>query len=170
MIEKIQKINIPQRIWVFIIGTVKPNMLTQVSVAIGFFIWLYFFSWHLLTFITLSLMGTLDKSEELHAAFNRIGSKYQMLLPGDITTYLWIHTIVQLIVFAVALIGLILIWRQKKIGFPLYIFSNIATYIVTFFLLGMSYMYNELSVYDFLMMLAVTIYFASGYWLFYKGK
>lgn len=170
MLEKIQKINIPQRIWIFIIGTVKPNMLTQVSVAIGFCIWLYLFSWHLLTFLTLSLMGTLDKATELDAAFNRIGSKYQMLLPGNITTYLWVHSLVQLIVFGVALVGLILIWRQKKIGFLLYIFSNAATYVVTFLVLNMSYMWNELSIIDFVLLLAVTLYFTLGYFLFYRGK
>ncbi|MBK9192574.1 MAG: hypothetical protein IPM77_14330 [Crocinitomicaceae bacterium] len=43
MLEKIQKINIPQRIWIFIVGTEKPNMLTQISVALGLCIWFYFF-------------------------------------------------------------------------------------------------------------------------------
>lgn len=145
-------------------------MLTQVSVAIGFCIWLYFFSWHLLTFLTLTLMGTLEKANELDIAFNRVGSKYQLLLPGNITTYLWVHSLAQLIVFGVSLAGLVLIWRQKKIGFLLYIFSNAATYLVTFLILGLSYMSNELSVIDFLLLLAVTLYFSLGYWLFYKGK
>ncbi|MBI3134353.1 MAG: hypothetical protein HYZ14_06710 [Bacteroidetes bacterium] len=170
MLEKIQKINLLQRIWVFIIGTTRPNMLTQVSVIIGFCVWLYFFSWHLLSFITLSLMGTLDKTGEINAAFNRIGSHYQLLLPGNITTYLWIHALVQLIVFGVSLTGLILIWRQKKIGFLLYIFSNAATWVVTFLLLGMAYMWNEISRVDFLLMLLVTVYFGLGYWIFYRNK
>jgi hypothetical protein len=170
MLEKIQQINIPQRIWIFIVGTTKPNMLTQASVAIGFCIWLYFFSWQLLTFVTLSLMGTLDKATELDAAFNRIGGNYQMLLPGNITTYLWLHSLIQLILCGLSLTGLILIWRQKKFGFLLYIFSNAAVYLVTFLLLGMAYMWNELSFMDFILMLAVTLYFATGYWLFYRKK
>ena len=170
MLEKIQKINIPQRIWLFIVGTTKPNTLTQISVAIGLLVWLYFFSWHLLTFVTLSLMDTLDKATEVEAAFNRIGGNYQLLLPGNITTYLWIHSLVQLIVFGISLTGLILIWRRKKLGFILYIAGNIATYAVTFLILNMAYMWNELSFVDFVLMLIITLYFATGYWLFYKGK
>ncbi len=168
MLEKIQKINIPQRIWIFIVGTEKPNMLTQISVALGLCIWFYFFSWHLLTFLSLTLMENLDKANELDSAFNRIGGKYQMLLPGNITTYLWIHSLIQLIVFSVSLVGLILIWRKKKIGFLLYIFSNASTYIITFFVLGLAYMANELSFFDFVLLLAATLYFATGYWLFYR--
>lgn len=168
MLEKIQKINIPQRIWIFIVGTEKPNMLTQISVAIGLCIWFYFFSWHLLTFLSLTMMENLDKANELDSAFNRIGGKYQMLLPGNITTYLWIHSLIQLIVFSISLTGLILIWRKKKIGFLLYIFSNASTYIITFFVLGLAYMANELSFFDFVLLLGATLYFATGYWLFYK--
>lgn len=168
MLEKIQKINIPQRIWIFIVGTEKPNMLTQISVALGLCIWFYFFSWHLLTFLSLTLMENLEKANELDSAFNRIGGKYQMLLPGNITTYLWIHSLIQLIVFSVSLVGLILIWRKKKIGFLLYIFSNASTYIITFFVLGLAYMANELSFFDFVLLLAATLYFATGYWLFYR--
>lgn len=168
MLEKIQKINIPQRIWIFIVGTEKPNMLTQISVALGLCIWFYFFSWHLLTFLSLTLMENLDKAHELDSAFNRIGGKYQMLLPGNITTYLWIHSLIQIIVFSVSLVGLILIWRKKKIGFLLYIFANASTYIITFLVLGLAYMANELSFFDFVLLLGATLYFATGYWLFYK--
>lgn len=168
MLEKIQPLNILQRIWIFILGTKRPNMLTQVSVIVAACVWLYFFSWHMLTLLTLSLMGSIDKSAELEAAFNRIGAHYQMLLPGNITTYLWIHALVQLILLLISLTGLILIWRQKKIGFLLYIFSNAATYIATFFILGLAYMWNELAWMDFVLLLTVTLYFLTGYWLFYR--
>lgn len=170
MLEKIQKLNILQRIWIFIIGKKAPNMMTQVSVAIGFAIWLYLFSWHLITFLAISLMGNLDNASQLEAAFARIGSQYSGYIFGNVTSYLLVHAIAQMIIFGVALTGLVLIWRQKKLGFLLYIFSNAAVYPVTFFIMGMHYMGNELSVFDFLLLLAITLYFATGYWLFYKNK
>jgi len=170
MLEKIQKINILQRIWIFIIGKETPNTLTQASVAIGFFVWLYLFSWHLITFVTLSLMGTLKNADKIEIAFARVGRQYAGYIFGDVTAYLMVHSIIQFIVFGVSLTGLILIWRKKKLGFLLYIFSNVATYIVTFFILGSKYMFNELSFYDFLILLTVTLYFAAGYFLFYRGK
>lgn len=168
MLERIQEINIPQRIWYFIIGKTKPNMLTQISVAIALCVWFYFFSWHVISFLSLSLVDTLDKATEIEMAFNRIGSQYQLFLPGNITSYLWIHELIQLIIFTVSLVGIILIWRQKKIGFILYISSNIATYLASFLILGLYYIYNELKLIDFILLLLVTLYFALGYWLFYK--
>ena len=170
MIEKIQKINILQRIWIFIIGKETPNTLTQASVMVGFFVWLYLFSWHLITFVTLTLMGTLKNADKIELAFARVGRQYAGYIFGDVTSYLMVHSVAQFIVFGVSLTGLILIWRKKKLGFLLYIFSNAATYIVTFFILGSKYMYNELSFYDFLILLTATLYFAAGYFLFYRNK
>lgn len=170
MLERIQEINIPQKIWYGIIGKTKPNMLTQISVAIGLCIWFYLFSWHLISFLSLSLMDTLDKAVEIENAFNRIGGKYQTFLPGNITTYLWIHALVQVVIYAISLTGLILIWRQKKLGFVFYISANIATYLASFFIMGMYYMYHELKLIDFILLLAITLYFALGYWLFYRNK
>ncbi|MBK9192573.1 MAG: hypothetical protein IPM77_14325 [Crocinitomicaceae bacterium] len=112
-------------------------------------------------------MENLDKANELDSAFNRIGGKYQMLLPGNITTYLWIHSLIQLIVFSVSLVGLILIWRKKKIGFLLYIFSNASTYIITFLFLDW-HIWPTNYLFDFVLLLAATLYFATGYWLFYR--
>ena len=170
MLEKIQKINILQRLWILIVGKESPNTVTQVSVAIAFFIWLYFFSWHLITFLTISLIGTLSNAAEIKLAYARIGSQYSGYIFGNVTSYLLVHSIAQFVVFGVSLAGLILIWRQKKIGFLFYIFSNIATYLVTFFILGAKYMFHELSIYDFLLLLTITLYFAAGYFLFYRGK
>lgn len=170
MIEKIQKLNIPQRIWYFIVGKDSPNMLTQASVAVGFFVWLYFFSWHLLTFLTISLMGTLKNASQIEAAFGKVGAAYQGFMFGNVTSYLFVHSLAQFVVFGTSLVGLILIWRQKKLGFLLYIFSNAATYLVTFFILGTRYIINEVSLFDFLLLLLITLYFATGYWLFYKNK
>lgn len=170
MIEKIQKINIPQKIWIFIVGTEKPNMLTQASIAVAFCIWIYLFSWQLLSFITMLLLPTLDKAVELNTAFNRIGQDYQGILGGNITVYLLVHSLIQIVIFTAALVGLILIWRKKKIGFPVYIFSNIAVYPVTFFVMGLNYLVRESSWVDFVLLCGITLYFATGYWLFYKRK
>lgn len=170
MLEKIQRYNILQKLWIFIIGKKSPNMITQVSVAVAFFAWLYLFSWHLITFLTISLMGNLTHANELEQAFARVGSQYSGYVFGNVTSYLLVHAIVQMIVFGVALIGLILVWREKKLGFLLYVFANIAIYPVTFLIMGPAYMWNELSIFDFLLLLAVTLYFFAGYWLFYRNR
>lgn len=168
VIEKIQKINLLQKLWVFIVGNEPPNMLTRVSVAIGLCVWFYFFSWHLLTFLTLSLMDGLDKAAEFESAFNRIGSSYQIILPGSITTYLFVHALVQLVLAILSLTGLILIWRQKKFGFVLYFIGNGLIYVATLFIMGTAYMWNELSIVDFVLLLVITLYFLVGYWVMYK--
>lgn len=168
MLEKIQKINILQRIWIFIIGTKKPNLLTQISVAIALCIWFYFFSWNLMSFLSMVLMDTLDHANELEMAFNRVGGRYQYFLHGNITTWILVHAFLQIILSALSLIGLILIWRQIKSGFMLYIFSNAAVYVVMFFVMGPAYIWHETSLVDFVLLLMITLYFLTGYWLFYK--
>lgn len=170
MLERIDKLNIPQRIWYFIVGREKPNMLTQISVAIALVIWFYFFSWNLLTFLTITLMDTLDQAAAIESAFNRIGRPYQTFLHGNILTYLLINSVVQLFINAASLIGLILIWRKKRAGFLVYIFANLATWLTAVLMMGLSYVAHENSLADFVLLLAVTLYFFTGYWFFYRRK
>jgi hypothetical protein len=170
VLEKIQKYNILQKIWIFIIGKETPNLVTRVSVAVALFAWLYFFSWHLITFLTISLMGTLDNAQLLEIAFAKVGGQYSTYIFGNVTSYLLVHSLVQMIICGVSLSGLVLIWRKKKAGFLLYVFSNIAVYPVTFLIMGARYMYNELSIFDFFLLLALTLYFLAGYWLFYRKR
>jgi hypothetical protein len=169
-LEKIVAVTIPQKIKGLILGKARPNLLTRVSVGAGLVVWIYLFSWHLLTFLSLQMMSGLKPGwrRDVVPAFHRVGSKLYGY--ADTVNMLSVHSLVQFLMYFMILLGLILIWRNKKLGFLLYIFGAIGSLIVTFIILGWEYLINETTPTDFVLILGSTLYFAIGAWWFYKWK
>jgi len=164
----VEQKNIFQRIGRLILGKEKPNFLTRVSCGIGFVVWVYLVSWHILTFIALMLFPTLKGSELIAANFVKVGGRYAM---GDDPINLLIgHSGVQILLYFVMLTGLILIYRKKKIGFLLYVFAGLITPLITVFLLGYLYFKAEIAVGDTTLLAASVAYFGIGALIFYRKK
>ena len=121
-LEKKTKKSIVQRLKILILGKNKPNFLTRISVWAGFFIWLYLISWQMLTLISILLMGTLKQADLIEKSFRKLGTK--LYGNPDILQVLTIHTFLQIGAFMVILVGLILIWRRKRIGFLFYVICS----------------------------------------------
>jgi hypothetical protein len=167
-LEKREKLTPLQRVRVLILGRERPNLVTRVSVGIGFGIWVYLVTWQILTLMTLLLMSSIDQSELLQSAFSRVGSN----LYGYTNTIgrLTIHNIVELIAYGAVLIGLIFIYRKKRIGFLIYIIGNFVIIMATPLILGLKYFQHEMS-YSYVIMIGVsTLYFSIGALWFYKWK
>ncbi|MEO9533051.1 MAG: hypothetical protein ABJG68_08950 [Crocinitomicaceae bacterium] len=169
-LEKVVAVTIPQKIKQLILGKERPNLLTRVSVGAGLVIWVYLFSWHLLTFLSLQMMSGLKPGwrRDVVPAFHRVGSKLYGY--ADTVNMLSVHALVQFLMYFMILLGLILIWRKKKLGFLLYIFGAIGSLIVTTIILGWDYLINETTPTDFVLIMGSTLYFAIGAWWFYKWK
>ena len=169
-LEKVVAVTIPQKIKQLILGKERPNLLTRVSVGAGLVIWVYLFSWHLLTFLSLQMMSGLKPGwrRDVVPAFHRVGSKLYGY--ADTVNMLSVHALVQFLMYFMILLGLILIWRKKKLGFLLYIFGAIGSLIVTTIILGWDYLINETTATDFVLIIGSTLYFAIGAWWFYKWK
>lgn len=167
VLEKIDKKNLVQRLVWLIMGKQRPNFLTRISVIAGFIVWLYLLSWHILVLLSTTLIDTVHKSSYVRAAFTTVGSKYGLVDPLN---QLLANSFVQVIVYLVILVGLILIWRRKKIGFLMVIFSYLATFILTFFILGLKYLLAESSIVDLVLIFSSVLYFALGLFLFSKWK
>ena len=163
-------VTIPQKIKRLILGKERPNLLTRVSVGAGLVVWVYLFSWHLLTFLSLQMMSGLKPGwrRDVVPAFHRVGSKLYGY--ADTVNMLSVHSLVQFLMYFMILLGLILIWRKKKLGFLLYIFGAIGSLIVTTIILGWDYLINETTPTDFVLIIGSTLYFAIGAWWFYKWK
>lgn len=166
VIDRIEKKNLLQKFLRLILGKEKPNFLTRISVLAGFIVWVYLVSWHIMTFLSIFLMDTLKHPEQIRATFYYVGSKEYGL--SDTLNFLLIHSILEFIVFGVILIGLIMIWRRKRLGFLLYVFGNISTLIVTFFVLGYKYLINETGIFELIILICATLYFTIGLLLFDK--
>ena len=172
-LEKVEKFNIFLRIRRFILGKEKPDLLTRASCLIVFIIWIYLISWQVLTFLSVMLVNTIEKTKgglngpaTIKAAFQRVGSREYGF--ADTMNRLTVHSTFQLILFAVALVGIILVYRKKRLGFFLYIIPLLLTFLATYFILGWSYIINEVSGTDTILLLMTVIYFGIGLFLFYR--
>ena len=113
-LEKVIQKNVFQRLRTLVLGKEKPNFLTRVSVGLAFVIWIYLFSWHLFTILSLTLLNSLKHPEKVKATFNSVGNKYGYT---DTMNLLKAHSIIEIVLFLIVFVGLILTWRKKKIGF-----------------------------------------------------
>lgn len=168
-IPKIEPRSILQKLRQVILGNEKPNFLTRISVLIGFFAWIYFFSWYLLTIGSIFFIDTLPQPHEVQGFFDRVGSKLYGWGSGA-TKALMIHAIAQSVIYFLILVGLIMIYRKKRLGFLFFIIGNALTFLVTFILLGSKFLVNETGVFDLLLTAGLMVYFGIGAWYFYKWK
>lgn len=165
---KTQKKTALQRIRNVILGQEKPNFFTRVSVTTGFIVWVYLFSWQILSFIAFMLMGSLKQADLVERSFRRVGKKLYDI--DHILNRLLIHSFAEFIAFGLVLLGLILIWRKRKIGFIVYVIGNVSILLCTLFILGREYLFKEVSSFDIILILVSSLYFGIGIWWFYKHK
>jgi hypothetical protein len=169
---KIDERTVVQKIKHFFLGKEKPNLFRRISVVIGFFIWLYFAIWQGLIFLSIVLMNRLQNPEMIQKTFDRVGAKYTFLHRWGLNTtdVLLYHSLGMFVFFGLSLFGLILIYRQKKIGHVLYFITNIFATIFTIILLGMNYFNHEISLIDKIFFSVATLYFGFGIFFFKKKK
>ena len=169
---KIDERTLVQKVKQFFLGKEKPNLFRRISVLIGFFIWLYFTVWQGLIFLSIVFMDRLQNPEMIREAFNRIGAKYAFLHRWGLNTteVLLFHSLGMFVFFGLSLLGLILIYRQKKTGHILYLFSNVFAVVFTIVFLGKDYFNNEISMIDKIIFASVTLYFTLGIFFFKKKK
>lgn len=169
-IERAVAVTLPQKIKQLILGKEQPNLLTRVSVATAFLVWVYLFSWHLLTFLSLVMMHGLKPGwkKDVVPAFNRVGSK--LYAYADTINTLQVHALAQFVVFFLMLLGLILIYRRKRIGFLFYIIGAGGSLLATLLIMGNKYFFAEVTMVDFALLIGSALYFAIGAWWFYRWK
>ena len=165
-LEKIAKTTLFQRLGNFIIGSVRPNLLTRVSVISGGIIWLYLFVWHLMSFVSTMLIDNIHMSLKIRAGFSKVGSTTYGLT--DTINSLRMHSLTQIIIYLVILTSLILIWRKLKIGFLIYVVANVASLFITMLMLGWSYLIHEIPIFDYILIGITTLYFSIGIFMFYR--
>jgi hypothetical protein len=165
---KTQKKTVLQRVRNLILGQEKPNFFTRISVTTGFIIWIYLFSWQVLSFIAFMLMGSLKQAKLVEGSFSRVGQKLYDI--PNILNRLLIHSFAEFVAFGLVLLGLILIWRKRKLGFVIYVVGNLSILLSTLFILGREYLFSEVSSFDIILILASSAYFGIGIWWFYKRK
>jgi hypothetical protein len=167
-LQKIEHNTLFQRIKIGILGKEKPNILTRFSVITAFLIWLYFATIYGLTLISLLLVDTLKNEKFIKASLEDVGLKKYgyMNTVQKLTNY----ATVELAILILALMGLIFIWRKKRVGFLFYIAANIGLILVVYLMMGYTYLSTEFGSFNLILIGASTLYFTAGFFLFYRKK
>lgn len=166
VLEKIKKLTTLQRFRILILGKENPNVITRISLLIAFLIWIYLFSWQLLTLVAIIFSDNLAHADGIKAAYHSIGKNNYVFIDGAVR--LKFFTFVQLGLYLLSLIGLIFVWRQKKWGFILYILSYVLILVSTLLIMGWTYIEREIPMIDLILIGGSTVYFAIGLFIFGK--
>jgi len=169
---KINERTLVQKLKRFILGSEKPNFLIRMSVVIGFFIWLYFLVWQILIFLSIVLVNRLQDPDMVLSTFNRIGNKYAFMHRWGLDTIstLLVHSIAEIALFLISLLGLIFIYRQKKSGHLLYVLFNGLSIVFTILFLGLDYFKEQISLIDKIIFGSITLYFFIVMFIFKKNN
>ena len=153
-----------QKIKFLIIGNEKPNWATRVSVLIGFAIWIYYITYLSVIFLSILFVDKLENPELIRSTFGSIGGKYNFNILYESMNWAAIdvilyHALISICLLFISLLGLIFIYRRKKMGYILYLIGNSLTAIFTAIFLGLLYLKDQITMFDKLLFLGITVYF-----------
>ncbi|WP_027420214.1 hypothetical protein [Crocinitomix catalasitica] len=165
-LEKVQKHTFFQRFKNIVLGKTRPNILTRLSVIAGFAVWIYLISWHILTLISLVLVGNLKNGGYVKAAYENIGFKQYFYF--DTYQQLTIYTLAEILILFISLIGLVLIWRKKRIGFICYMLAQVALILTAYLYMGARFFELEFGYFDLILIASTILYFLIGLFIFHR--
>ncbi len=125
---------------IFFLGAKNPWLFTQVTFFVGLAGFFYFCIWNLLNFLAVAMIDTYPKVEKIKDLFIELGKKYEIATPMSMIKYM---TLTNMIASGVMFLGLIIIWRRKKIGYY-FIYGGLAVCLLTpLVFMGVKYIQAE---------------------------
>ncbi len=166
-IVRIDEKTLAQKIKRAVLGSIKPNWMTRISVLIGFFVWLYFVVWQAFIFTSILLVNQFKNPELIKTTFAKIGGKYNFNIKyaqfnWNTMDVMFYHSLALFILFSVSLIGLVIVYRRKKIGYVIYLLGNISIVLFTVLFLGIKYFKEQISFAGKIIFSVISLYFLIG--------
>lgn len=152
---------------VFFLGSKNPWWFTQVTFYFGLLSFLYFLIWNLLNFLAVSMVFVYPKAEKVKMLFIELGQKYEIADP--MSNIKWM-AISNMIAAGVMFLGLLVIWRRKKIGYYFMFFGQIFCILTPLVFMGMKYVEAEISPFEYSMVFVVSCLLIADYFLRPVGK
>ena len=138
------------------------QFLSRIGCNIALLYFLYIFLWSVAIFIAFNFGQNLPKAENWNTLFQAIGTKYQIAdIRFSFTLYLISLITFSLILFA----GVLLVWRKKMRGYLMVIFSALFCTGISIILLGVEYVKNESTWFEFAFGGIVIAFFTIDYFL-----
>jgi hypothetical protein len=153
-----------QKLKIFIIGSEKPNWGTRLSVLLGFTVWIYYFLYLTVMALSILFVDRLKDPALIKSTFGKIGGKYNFNIRYEALNWAAIdvilaYALISSAILLLSLLGLIYIYRRKKLGYILYLSGNILVVLFTLFFLGLTYVSEQISNVDKVLFVIMTLYF-----------
>ncbi len=132
-----------------IFGERKPILYTRIAVYLNLIIWFIFFLWHIIGYTAISLREIIfDKKKiDVEELIFRRGEEL-WFKPYEFLNLLMKYHLISAICWGVVFVGIVFMWRQKRI-FALFLFGGLGGYIgQLFYLMGWNYFMQDTTVFD----------------------
>jgi len=172
---RINEKTVIQKVKFFVLGKEKPNWMTRISVLVGFFISLYFLIWQGFIFLVILFVNQFEDPELIKSTFSRIGGQYNFNIryaayDWTAVDVIFYHALGSIILISISIVGLIIIYRRKNLGYITYLSGNVLTALFTIIFLGAKYTSEQISIVDKIILIVITLYFFAGMFLLKRTK
>jgi hypothetical protein len=174
-LARIDEKTLIQKLKVFIIGNEKPNWATRMSVLLGFVVWIYYITYLAVIALSILFVDTLKDPALIKSTFGKIGGKYNFNIRYEAFDWaaidvILVFALISSAILLLSLMGLVYIYRRKKLGYILYLSGNIIVILFTLFFLGLAYVAEQISYFDKVLFIVVTFYFFIAMLFLKRGK
>jgi hypothetical protein len=144
------------------LGKKTPPIFTRIACNLALLYFLYVFFWALTIFIAFHFGQNLPKAENWNTIFSSIGTKYHI---SDIHFSFTLYLISLLTCSVIMLAGVLMVWRNRLNGYLLVLIPTLVCTTIAFMVLGMEYVKNEASWFEFTFGGIVIALFSIDYFL-----
>jgi len=172
---RIDEKTLVQKVKTAIIGNEKPNWPTRLSVLLGFGFWFFYMVYFCVIFFSIQFIDALEDPELIRNAFATIGGPYNFNIKyanfnWTAIDVIYFHALFTIALLILSLLGLIFIYRRRKLGYILYLVGNIGTILFALYFLGSSYIQDQISALDKYLFAGITLYFLIAMFLLKSNK
>ncbi len=152
---------------VFFLGSKNPWWFTQVTFYFGLVSFLYFLIWNLLNFLAVTMVSVYPKADKIKELFFSLGVKYNIWEP--MVKIKWM-ALTNIAAASVLFLGLLVIWRRKKIGYYFTFFCQLVCIITPFIFMGVEYVKAEVSAFEYSLVFVVSCLLVVDFYIRPVGK
>lgn len=122
-----------------VFGTKRPPLFTRVLIMIAFTAFIYYFFWNGLRLVALTSIDSIENPQEFKASIQSLGEKFD--ISDGLKTFKQ-YALGMMFVWALAGVGLSIIYRRKIIGYYLFFAGMLGALAVPLIVLGFSYSFE----------------------------
>jgi hypothetical protein len=151
IVEKEKLIEIPllRKFASFVFGKVEPDPISKVAFYINLFIWFIFSIWHLISYIAISYRDVILEEKKINIEILILNRGANLGFdPSVFLNRLLNFHFLSILCWLIILIGIILMWRQKKSSIFFIFIPFVFYFSLVFLYIGLRYFNEDTSLFD----------------------